>query len=534
MGTQYKISPQIEEYIIYFKKENPKVSCRKLEGVLKEKFQIKLSKSSINAIIKEAGLSEGVGRKPSKVKAKPAPAQQLPLALPTQPKIELIIAQPAAEPQPEPVQPEEPTPLPEAGPKKAEPEIAPSPVPAKEKQIVEAGACIYKCADLILDGLKYVLRFMDLSAVNQDFIKDAYLKINRAILNNTGIEDAALSEEFEKSASLICRHLPQKLEEAHFIKMTLQDNSLFYIDADFSSFWPTINIPSELSFSADWVKARLLDNINKNTVTLLTAPFDSSLLSSLLRLSHIGLKKAELLGDAGRLIYSFEGKAIEKLDFVFGISPEECGKFIRVINKTEGARLRLEALNKEFEIEDSKIEVTGLSYFQETELRALGLRKPGATKPFFYIITNIPAGVSDPQKLTRSYLEYWPDPEFAVADLEKKVELLNYDIKRQFPNYPAPPAASWDSILSFWREALQTYILKHFLPFDYEKYTFPRIKERFYDLNAEVEENDEYCVARFILPQDYAFRNDLEYILGRLNQKNIKDIDGKRLWFVAD
>ncbi|MCM8801110.1 MAG: hypothetical protein NC912_03745 [Candidatus Omnitrophica bacterium] len=63
MGIIYKLKPEIKEFILEQKRMNPLLSCRTLTGIVENRFQVKLSKSTINSIIKEAGLSLPVGRR---------------------------------------------------------------------------------------------------------------------------------------------------------------------------------------------------------------------------------------------------------------------------------------------------------------------------------------------------------------------------------------------------------------------------------------------------------------------------------------
>jgi hypothetical protein len=64
MGVTYKLKDDIVQFILQQKQQNPKVSCRKLVDIIQESFQIAVSKSSVNIIIKEANLSNPVGRTP--------------------------------------------------------------------------------------------------------------------------------------------------------------------------------------------------------------------------------------------------------------------------------------------------------------------------------------------------------------------------------------------------------------------------------------------------------------------------------------
>ncbi|MCX5701250.1 MAG: hypothetical protein NTZ63_06905 [Candidatus Omnitrophica bacterium] len=88
MGVIHKLKPKINEFIIFHKKNDSSISCRKLTTLILENFQSKVSKSSINKIIKEAGLSAPIGRTPKKKKLR-IPMPTLPILLEEAPKKEL-------------------------------------------------------------------------------------------------------------------------------------------------------------------------------------------------------------------------------------------------------------------------------------------------------------------------------------------------------------------------------------------------------------------------------------------------------------
>ncbi|MEI8012173.1 MAG: hypothetical protein WCI27_06805 [Candidatus Omnitrophota bacterium] len=66
MGVTYKLKKEIIDLIIDKKKGDPSLSCRKLVVILRDVFQLEVSKSSINAVIKEYNLSNPVGRASTK------------------------------------------------------------------------------------------------------------------------------------------------------------------------------------------------------------------------------------------------------------------------------------------------------------------------------------------------------------------------------------------------------------------------------------------------------------------------------------
>lgn len=82
MGVVYKITPEIMDLIVEEKRKNPTISCRKLARIIEEKFDIQISKSSINTLTKGAGLSMPVGRRSKgakkEIKISPEPEPLLP------------------------------------------------------------------------------------------------------------------------------------------------------------------------------------------------------------------------------------------------------------------------------------------------------------------------------------------------------------------------------------------------------------------------------------------------------------------------
>jgi len=140
MGVIYKLRQDVVDFIVQSKRADASWSCRKFVGVIKEKFGLPVSKSSVGAVLKEFHLSSPVGRHPlykapknfSIPKAKketllknvipflklgagdpvqgmlPAPEEVLPLPAPEQGDVVLPVPAPEPEPEPEPVPVPEP------------------------------------------------------------------------------------------------------------------------------------------------------------------------------------------------------------------------------------------------------------------------------------------------------------------------------------------------------------------------------------------------------------------------------------------
>jgi len=68
MGVVYKLQQNVIDFIVSQKQANPALSCRKLVAIVGQQFSIKISKSSVNAVIQDAGLSSAVGRPAKRAK----------------------------------------------------------------------------------------------------------------------------------------------------------------------------------------------------------------------------------------------------------------------------------------------------------------------------------------------------------------------------------------------------------------------------------------------------------------------------------
>ncbi|MFA5144923.1 MAG: hypothetical protein WC723_02840 [Candidatus Omnitrophota bacterium] len=184
MGVVYKLKDEIRDFIVEKKRSNQVLSCRRMSLLIEEKFKSRISKSSINAIMKEAGLSMPVGRRlkkrrrgqqvppnliefkpidvPSEIKEAISPLKpitvQSNITPPSEPVIPLpvvpsapepIVEQPVATPEPEhiaeqPVTPSQPEPaieqpavIPPPEPIITPPAEVPPPQPIVEQPVVE-------------------------------------------------------------------------------------------------------------------------------------------------------------------------------------------------------------------------------------------------------------------------------------------------------------------------------------------------------------------------------------------------------------
>ena len=297
MGVTYKLRDEIVEFIIQQKKENPRLSCRGLVDVVQEHFQTPVSKSSINTVIKNASLSNPVGRtplgeqKPRKYKI-PSEKKNLFSVEPSQPK--------APKPQP----------VPHAAPfKSTEPKTKPiTPKSAASGQVKAGGwsnnadrplydgigSLFLKAAEWeitdksilgnLLDEHKReaqltdidtgcdVLLYLELFGIKNLDELPGYHKMGLWALNglkgqvNPGALNKILQEvrDLKKLSLKISYEIPQIFNHVHALRLSLEDETSIYSDAELTSFWPEAGLacPANVSLNQaiGLVSKQLLNN----------------------------------------------------------------------------------------------------------------------------------------------------------------------------------------------------------------------------------------------------------------------------------
>jgi hypothetical protein len=65
----------------------------------------------------------------------------------------------------------------------------------------------------------------------------------------------------------------------------------------------------------------------------------------------------------------------------------------------------------------------------------------------------------------------------------------------------------------------------------YEEKDFQAMKSRFYDLSAHILPEENFTRVTFAVPAGYGYSRDLEYLLRRLNERNIEFYPNKPVKF---
>lgn len=575
MGVIYKLKPEIKDFILEQKKAQPILSCRGLIDVIEGRFQIKVSKSSINALFKEAQLSMPVGRRPKKrrqvtkkqlmlpvIEVKPPESLAVLPGPPIEPKAEELI-KPA--PQPEPIILEEPKPP--ASIEVARPEIQIERI-EEPLEPIGTGAFLLKAADYLLGGSYHISEAIKKRLNSQD--KDILAKTESLVylpffsLDNdgTGNSLSALWPLIGKRITLemiksylndlqqvrtigvdIVRIISNILQEIRCIRINYPDGNLLYLDGQLQTVWSTPHMPASFSTTLYNTKSY----INKYLFTdmpfvLSMAPgYDTptkEFFNFIINLNSQGKSAARLT------LYDNNFEEVEvismeqskKRPFIFGLWPWQFQEYRKVKSVGEFQPFYFEPLGKDYYIAPIELELLQPTTREQVTFIGIVLKSALNEKARLAILSNLPFEAMKPEELASTYLSHWPNLEEAFQDFSRKIELFTYTADSQGAlsienlNSGIKEDDKIDVLLNHYVRVLDLYAKKHFFPVNSDKLDFETTNQRFYQLKAQLIPKNNSMLIHFLAEEGYPYRAQLQYACDRINQREVYFADGQRAW----
>jgi hypothetical protein len=567
MGVIYKLKPEVKDFILKQKQAHPQISCRSLAKLVHEKFKTSLSKSSINLMFKQAGLSMPVGRR-----------RKMPLR-PVRAREEMI-----PEVKPEPARPiiEKPTPgaLP-LMPFETERQQVESPK-AKLAQPIEAeamefpeideqaglecpGAIFLKAADYLIGGSFY---FAD--AIRQ-YIKSSqaglltktegaiYLPLCEPLKIEEGssywpflykvfkkeelfdfLFDLKKNQQLIQDLKQLANHI---FQEVRCVQISYLDASSVYLDGQLHTIWSTPHIPYSFVTPIQNIKNYINSCFfSAKPFVIFTAPgydvppkeffhfmLSFSTMAKKASRVHIFGSRLEELG----VVPLEEGRATH---FVFGLWPWQFGHYRNVLKIKEFKPFKEEMSKQDLYLAEIELELSQPDLEEKIQLKGAALKKTPEDKIRFVILSNILTGQTV-EGLARLYLERWPNLEESFQDYSRKIELFTYtaspsvDIfSTEYLSFEGERDSEISMLFGNYLKILDTFVRTYFLPFGYENKDFLTTSERFYNLKATVQKLKEAAVVTFHPPAEYKFLADLTYACRRVNEREVVFPPGFRLW----
>ncbi|MCM8799612.1 MAG: hypothetical protein NC900_02620 [Candidatus Omnitrophica bacterium] len=495
MGVIYKLKPEIREFIIKQKKEYPFISCRAMGKIIKEKFNLNISKSHINILFKKTGLNIGKGRTP-KIRKITQEAEGLGAFLLK--GVETLFG-------------------------------GVSLISDYSKRHLPK----YQENESLTEALLYKNLFEENLALNSGLWKLIGKIYHPQVLSEYLIDLQGLKELKTILASLFLG----LLEEVLFLKLTFMQGA-FYIDSQFYTLWSQPHIPYDFSLTLNKTKTYINKIQQKDApLILFTAPGYETIpkdwFNFLLTLKQNSpLLNISLFNSQLKEIESIEFFPEKKISVIFGLWPWQYNKYRKIEYLTEFKPFIFKELKKEFYFAQITIKLTQHQLNQSVTLKGFALKKDFSGPVELVILSN---QEDFSQLIINQYISKWPNLEETFQDFSKKIERFSYDLNSR-QSFPYKEIISVEEDLSIFFKNylgfLDRYLVWYFLPQEYRKFDFSLLFKRFYFLRAKIKKTKTNLFIKFMPPKDYPYLKDLTYLTRRLNEKEIFLSQERRLLFI--
>jgi hypothetical protein len=491
-----KITDSIKDTILEESRKNPGASCRVLSKLLERKLNVRVSKSSINSILKDSGLSDKVGRK-RKVRntfnvsrilpdhgrlvvAAHVPEEKspdVPLALPVQDKKtdipdEKPVESPRAVELPLPVEPPAP------------PEIAPQPVrtvvsaPQEPPSVPLAdgesnrtigGLVLLKALDYLVQGIRQFSDIIAKRSGNLERSLDQKLEaiMYQDVMNSSGRLDIDYSllevligkqmsnkeklKEYSEELKPLCsgtyateleRARRALFREIRCFRITLTDSKTFCLDSQQHTVWSTLNIPHGFSTTEAELRRFLSPALAGSApFVLFMAPGydvptkDFFHFIGSLDNSYGSFAKCTLHGSASDEVDVMQAQAVGR-QCVFAIWPWQFTSYRAVEKLGEFTQFTDENTAQLMYRAPIEIELHQPELNQRIRFKGCALKTSPSEKTRLVILSYGAHAQNPAEFCTSEYLKRWPNVDEAFRDFSRKVELFTYTAHA--PGNPGP------------------------------------------------------------------------------------------------
>jgi len=450
MGVVYKLTEDIARFVVNRKKADPKLSCRRLVDVVQKKFDVRVSKSSVNKILKDSLLSSPVGRRPGGPGGRPKKFR-----IPEEKKREIFLSKgPASDGAPEAAFPKEkrvPPPAfrPEqaalrAGPsddkplddgighiflKAAEWEVSREPVLGKYIKKHAKGLSLTDI-DTIAEVLFYLKPFgvTSVEAIDQYAGRGLWALhgLKEKIDRDTIVHVLEAVGDVKKLALEMELEAPSLFERVGQIKIFVEDGEAISLDPLMGEALNNVQTGRYLSLnqSIQFVIEKIIENVQsaifcsvgqpdrdslniEKTQESGRIPFSGEFFSIARAFDNTPgkrLKKIAVFDEKNREIAEFDDILEKKRFWSGGIWPWQ-GGFEKLAWEGKSCRIFVDLLGREYFYKQMRINEVE----KKQGLKGFLLFEQKDSPPFVAILSNNSAG--SPQEIISGYIQRWPNLE---------------------------------------------------------------------------------------------------------------------------
>jgi len=513
-----KIDSTIRSYLLRRKKQQPDIACRTLAIEASTKFKIKISKSSVNSLIKSELLSSPKGRRVQLI-FKPS-GESLNVGFSFLYGASLFLGLP-----------------------KILSEIIAENHPsiklkrASLEAIVEAWILAKAMYNVPLE------RIENYSKNEIWFILGR--KANKGHLKYF-IETLKLLQVINNQ--LVVRLLAG-FQDVHFLKFSLADGSQFFLDGQLKTVWKDKSIPLNFCVTIDKINSYVKSTFSGSEPLLIFSARPEAMLAEETNNFIFGfdgsspskrIRKIEVFSPKGEVINEASFVMPQRRRFIIGVWPWQYKAITELEKMPAQGSVYCEVKNTNiYYLEDVAL------YLQHAEnnevvLRIIVLKAAKNGPARIGILTNLEAGEWDTEKVVREYLKGHFDFE-----AEHKLFLETVKTPLYFEDFLSSEkissvikrlgeAKEADDFFSTLVDILNIYAQRLFFPPECSRWSLLKMKELFYKKKGHVKRDivDDVLYKLFtdnVLEE----KKTLEYATEKFNELNIRDPFFKKLWLMT-
>ena len=551
MSTAYKLTPQLKKLILSLAREKPGYGCRKLSRLVRRACQITLSKSSINAVLKEAGIARPVGRRRRVVELplsepvnripQQVPAEQAEASLPSlaeSPAPGSPIAPPVAKELSQPVSGEPP----DAAPSR-KPQLSPQ---LYEKEDITNGTILLAALDWMLGGSARLSRSLQQATVGGPVELERKLKTVLfaplceqadylgALTGRPVTPDELLLAKKEMGALKFPESgltaVSSLFNEALCARLDCSDGTSFFLDARMHTVWSSPNTPFDFAAPQASLRLSLLRNADQGLpLTIFIAPgYDVPTKEFFFLLSA---SSAESQVTACRL-YARDKQETQSINpaasglcgCVFGLWPRQFSSYRSLESLGEFSSFTVGGQGREYYAAECEISLRQPELDVRRIVRGAAIKRNLNDKVWFLVLASGIAAERDARGLASLYFSRWPCPQEVFQEFNRRLELFTYAPKAQrsfsLTGSMELQGRQVDAVvfLRWYLQNLERYFRRHFMPAGWEQWELSRARDALYALPVRLVPAGGSLRAVFTLPAGYPYAGELSCALQMLNE----------------
>ncbi|HSV42975.1 MAG TPA: helix-turn-helix domain-containing protein [Candidatus Bathyarchaeia archaeon] len=549
MGVTHKLTQEIITFIVEYKAQHPNVGCRSLAVIVSEQFHKKISKSSINAVLKEKDLSSPVGRPGISDSEQLIFSKKFRLSADKKKELfsdaskQYILSD-----------------IKEVG----------------ENHLAKAmGNIFLKGADWELSSKPMLEDLMveysqgvdkkkvkDVAAV-LPFLKHFHIESFEGLANYTGKElwtinnvssplteadfDGVLESIKDRKEFLLKFSVktPQFFTEVSGFRFFLKDGSLFFLDATAACIWKNIEkrFSSSLSKSMEDL-GKMINNVQSVIVFSVSAKESSKketnlsffdFLEAFENVQSKRIQKIEILDEKEENLATFNEIPAIRRNFIAGIWPWDSifHRFLETNNVLSEGKIVNEKIRRDLSYKEISVKQRDT----KKPLRGILLFEPFASVPFVVLATNWETKEVAAPEIVTAYIQRWPNMEKGQAfkilsdptEWKREVSTEKYDFEKAFmADFQSGRDPVWLASDQMGN-ALNHYAKRHFFTQEYWDADFLTMKHRFYDLSGSVSVEEGLMRVSLAPPEGFPYLPDLLYAVQQFNERGIASFSRERV-----